>query len=59
MVYLVSSRPQDSAEPRLNALLHWTRRLAKLLAGLILIPPVLLATFLFFSAWKILARRKR
>lgn len=51
----VSGAEQDISH-KLHPLSHWLRRLGKLVAALLLIPPVLLLVFLFFSAWKLLNR---
>jgi len=43
----------------LHPLLHWLRRAIKLIAAVALIPPVLLAVLIYFSAWKTIAKWAR
>ena len=39
-----------------HPVLHWLRRAVKLIAAVALIPPVLLAVLIYFSAWKMIAK---
>ncbi|RLC48069.1 MAG: hypothetical protein DRH70_01905 [Candidatus Coatesbacteria bacterium] len=46
----------NEPQTRLHPLLHWLRRFLKLAAAIVLIPPVLLGVFIFFSAWRAIAK---
>jgi len=48
--------PDNVAPEALHPVLHWFRRVFKLLAALVLIPPVLLMVLVYFSAWKAVSR---
>ena len=44
--------PENVAPDTLHPVLHWLRRVFKLVAAVVLIPPVLLVVLIFFSASK-------
>ena len=49
---LVQERPEHTPPDALHPVLHWLRRIFKLVAALVLIPPVLLAVLIYFSVKK-------
>ena len=58
MVYrkLAQQVPENVARDTLHPVLHGLRRVFKLAAAVVLIPPVLLAVLIYFSAWKAVAK---
>jgi len=58
MVYrkLPQQVPENVAPDTLHPVLHGFRRVLKLVAAVVLIPPVLLVVLIYFSAWKAVAK---
>ena len=50
--------PESTEPDTLHPVLHWLRRLFKLVAAVVLFPPVLLAVLAYFSAWKAVAKSR-
>ena len=48
--------PEGAALDTLHPVLHGLRRVFKLAAAVVLIPPVLLAVLIYFSVWKALVK---
>jgi len=52
----VQERPESMPPDALHPVLHWLRRIFKLAAALVLIPPVLLAVLIYFSVEKAIGK---
>jgi len=55
---LVQEHPENMTRDALCPVLHWLRRIFKLVAALVLIPPVLLAVLIYFSVEKAIAKHR-
>ena len=53
---LVQEHPDNMPPDALCPVLHWLRRIFKLAAALVLIPPVLLAVLIYFSVEKAIGK---